>query len=62
MATKKGEILVFQGNGFGDFADPGVVFGAPGIETARTADLDGDGRDEIIVASPIPGIVVLPGN
>ncbi len=63
FATKDGDVLIFQGNAHGDFAAPGVMRPAPAIEALRTADLDGDGSlDDIVLATSIPGMIVLPGK
>jgi hypothetical protein len=62
LGAKSGEVLVFLGNGAGSFQEPRVLFASPDIEALATRDLDGDGRDEILVAAPLPGLIVLPGK
>lgn len=62
FGAKSGEVFVFLGNGAGSFQGPGVdhiLFASPDLEALATRDLDGDGRDEILVAAPLPGLIIL---
>jgi hypothetical protein len=59
VAARDGRIFLFLGYLDGTF-DPALpLFAAPGIEGIRAADLDGDGRAEIIATVDRLGTVVV---
>ncbi len=60
--VRDGYVLLFSGNGRGDFSEPSKSFAGPDLEAVRSADLDGDGIDEILASVRVPGLVILTGN
>src|SRR5258705_278024 len=62
FGAKNGEVFVFLGNGVGSFQRPALLYAGPDLEGLRARDLDGDGRDEILVPVAQPGLIILPGK
>ncbi len=62
FGAESGEVFVFLGNGAGSFQSPGVLFAAPVLEGLTAHDLDGDGVDEILAATSLPGFIILSGR
>ena len=61
VGMRRGDVIIFFGNGTGDFPEMTVTYAGPDLEALRAADLDNDpdGRDEIIVSVGTPGLFVL---
>ncbi|MBN1441643.1 MAG: VCBS repeat-containing protein, partial [Planctomycetes bacterium] len=63
VGSVAGEVLLFFGNGTGALPEVSIEYASPDLEALESADLDADGRDEILVLSRIPGIAILrPGH
>jgi hypothetical protein len=59
LGLEQGDVVVFLGLGDGSFPLAQAFFAGQDIEAVRTADLDGDGIDEILVSNGVPGLSIL---
>jgi hypothetical protein len=59
FGARDGTVLLFAGAGDGTFGGAEELFAGPELESVRAFDLDGDGKDEILAAVGVPGLVVL---
>ena len=60
LGAESGEVRIFRGNGEGDFNPKSSdLYAGPHLEGLRAMDIDGDGKDEILAATEIPGFVIL---
>ncbi len=62
VGTEDGFVLIFYGNGTGQFPVLSEAYAGPDFEAVRAADLDGDGIDEILASVGIPGLVILTSS
>jgi ABC-type branched-subunit amino acid transport system permease subunit len=61
IGTSRGDVHILLGDGRGAFPvdRASVVFAGPDLEGIWTADLDGDGRDDVLASVGVPGLVIL---
>ena len=61
IGTDRGEVHILPGDGEGGFPQDKATrrFVWPGVKAVRGADLDHDGRDEVVSSAQTPGFFVL---
>ena len=59
FGATNGDVFLFLGDGRGSFPLVQTFYAGPDLEALRTADLDGDGKDEILASVGNPGFIIL---